>query len=156
MKFENQYIIPFKGLKEGIHDFSLNITGQFFEDYEKLDVRDGNVAVQVELEKKSSFMNLAVELKGEIEVRCDRCLEYFNMPLFYSGHLVVKLSETENESDDEVIFIHPDESLLDLKHYLYECIFLTIPIRKVHPDLPDGTPGCDKEMLKRLKEHLIE
>lgn len=156
MKIENQYIIPFKGLKEGIHEFSFSLSGEFFEKYEKLDVSGGDVIALVKLRKNSNFLELEIDMKGEIGVPCDRCLEYFDMPVNYTGHLIVRYSETEKEPDDEVIFIHPEESLLDLTHFFYECIFLSIPIRKVHPDQADGTTGCNMEMLKYLREHLIE
>jgi uncharacterized metal-binding protein YceD (DUF177 family) len=155
LRFENQYIIHFKGLKEGVHRFEFEIKKPFFEEYTHLDVPDGNITVRVLLTKKVSFMDLTIDLEGEMLVQCDRCLEYFNLPVPFSGHLVVRFSETEKEPDDEVIFLHPEDSELDLKHYLYECISLTIPMRKVHPELPGGKTGCDPEMLRRLKEHLI-
>jgi uncharacterized metal-binding protein YceD (DUF177 family) len=155
LKIENQYIIQFKGLKEGVHEFTFTIDKPFFEAFEYLAVPDGNVEVQVELTKKVNFMELIIDLSGELQVQCDRCLEYFNLPVNYSGHLVVRFSETEKDPDEEVIFLHPDEYQLDLKHYLYECLSLSIPIRKVHPDLSNGEPGCDPEMLNKLSEYLI-
>jgi uncharacterized protein len=156
LKIENQYIIHFKGLKEGVHDFSFSIDKPFFESHENLEVPDGHVEVHVELTRKAGFLELAIDLAGEIQVQCDRCLEYFSLPVSYSGHLVIRFSETEKEPDDEVIFLPPEESRINLNHYLYECISLSIPMRKVHPDLPDGASGCDPEMLKRLNEVLIK
>ncbi len=156
MKIENQYIIHFKGLKEGVHDFSFSVDKPFFESYEHLDVPDGHVDVHIELTRKTNFLDLSVDLNGEIQVQCDRCLEYFGLPVSYSGQLVVRFSETEKDPDDEVIFLHPEESQINLKHYLYECICLSIPMRKVHPDLPGGASGCDPDMLKRLSDLLIE
>lgn len=155
MKFENQYIIHFKGLKEGVHAFEYNIAKPFFEDYKNLDVPDGRIEVQVELTKKVNFMELDIEMTGEIQVQCDRCLEYFNFPVSYQGQLLVRFSETINDTGDEVIILHPEEYQLDLKHYLYESISLIIPMRKVHPGFPGEKTGCNPEMLKRLKEHLI-
>ena len=156
MKIENQYIIQFKGLKEGVHHFEFSIGKPFFEEFEHLEIPDGLVEVEVELTKKSSFLELDIALSGEMQVQCDRCLGYFSMPVSFDGHLVVRFSETEKEPDDEVIFLHPEDHQLELKHYLYECISLSIPIRKVHPDLPNGEPGCDSEMIKLLQEHLIQ
>ncbi len=155
MKNENRYSIQFKGLKEGVHDFAFLIDKSFFEVHEHLEIPDGKVNVQVKLTKKANFLELVVHLTGEMQVQCDRCLEYFDLPVDYTGHLVVRFSETEKEQDEEVIFLHPDEYQVDLKHYLYECLSLSTPIRKVHPDLPDGKPGCDPEMLKKLNEYLI-
>jgi uncharacterized metal-binding protein YceD (DUF177 family) len=156
LKTENQYIIHFKGLKEGVHDFAFIIEKPFFDAFEQLEVPDGHVHVQVELHRKTSFLELAVDLQGELQAQCDRCLGHFTLPVSYSSKLVVRFSETEQDTDDEVIFLHPDEYQLNLKHYLYECISLSLPLRKVHPELSDGQPGCDPEMLKRLDEMLIK
>jgi len=156
LKIENQYIIQFKGLKEGVHNFTFYIDKPFFEAFEHLEIPDGNLQVGVGLNKNSGFLELNIDLSGNIQVQCDRCLEFFSLPLVYSGHLVVRFSETEKEPDEEVVFLHPEDSQLNLRHYLYECISLSIPIRKVHPDLPDGETGCDPEMLKRLNEMLIK
>jgi len=156
LKFDAQYIIQFKGLKEGVHEFAFSINKPFFEAFEYLAVPEGHVDVTVVLDKKSTFLDLDVDLKGEMLVQCDRCLDYFSLPLEYRGHLIVRFSETAMESDEEVMWIHPDEYELDLRHYLYECLSLSIPIRKIHPDLPNGEPGCDPEMLEKLDEYLIK
>ncbi len=156
MKIENQYIIHFKGLKEGVHNFAFAIEKPFFEAYDHLEIPDGNVEVKVELVRKTSFLDLTVDLSGQLQAQCDRCLEYFSLPVSYAGHLVVRFSETDREPDDEIIYLHPEDSRLDLRHYLYECISLSLPMRKVHPDLPNGETGCDPEMLKRLDEMLIK
>ena len=156
MKIENQYIIQFKGLKEGIHNFSFSIDKPFFEAYEYLSVPDGHVDVSVEMTKKENLLDLDIDLSGAMQVQCDVCLEYFNLPVHYIGHLVVRFSESEKEPDEEVIWLHPEEHEIGLTHFLYECLTLSIPIRKIHPDLPDGSPGCDPEMLKKLDEYLIK
>lgn len=156
MKIENQYIIQFKGLKEGVHDFSFFIDKPFFEAFEHLEIPDGNLQVQVKLTKMTNFLELDIGLTGYIQEQCDRCLEYFNLPVAYAGHLVVRFSETIKEPDEEVVFLYPEDTQLSLRHYLYECISLSIPLRKVHPDLPDGKSGCDPEMLRQLNEILIK
>jgi uncharacterized protein len=156
LKIENQYIIHFKGLKEGVHDFAFSIEKPFFEFFKQLEIPEGKVAIQVELIKKTNFHELFIDLSGDLQVQCDRCLEFFYLPVSFSGHLIVKFSETDKEPDEEVIFLHPEENEIDLKHYLYECLRLSIPIRKVHPDLPNGESGCDPEMMKRLSDMLIE
>jgi uncharacterized protein len=155
LKIENQYIIHFKGLKEGVHNFAFHIGKPFFEAFQLLEIPDGDIAVSIELIKNINFLDLSIDLSGEIKARCDRCLDYLNLSIAYNGHLVVRFSETEKEPDDEVIFLHAGDHQLDLCHYFYECIALSIPIRKVHPDLHDGETGCDPEMLKKLNEILI-
>jgi uncharacterized protein len=156
LKIGDQYIIQFRGLKEGVHGFEFSIGKPFFESFEQLEIPDGNVEVGVELTKKNAFLELDLELTGDVQVQCDRCLGYFSLPVSYNAHLVVRFSETEQDPDDEIIFLHPEDHQLDLKQYLYEFISVSIPIRKVHPDLDNGEPGCDREMLKILQEHLIK
>lgn len=154
LKIENQYIIQFKGLKEGVHSFEYDIGRPFFEEYPNLDAPNGDISVKVSLTKKVHFMEISIAISGDLLVQCDRCLEYFSMPVSYDGFFVARFSEEEEEIVDEVIILHPDEHQIDLKHYLYECISLAIPMRKVHPDLPDGRAGCNKEMLDRLSRHM--
>jgi uncharacterized metal-binding protein YceD (DUF177 family) len=156
LKFENQYIIQFKGLKEGVHDFKFTISKPFFEEFEHLEVPDGDLDVAIELSKNAGFLELLITLRGQIHVQCDRCLGYFKMPLDYKGHLVVRFDENPQEPDDEVMVLYPDDHQLNLKQYLYECISISIPYKKVHPELPNGETACDPEMLKRLNEHLIK
>ena len=152
MKLVNQYIIPFKGLHEGEHEFSYEIGEAFFEEYSSLEIRTGALQVNVLLNKKSNFLELSVSLIGRMEIQCDRCLEYFTFPLSYSGDLFVKFKETPEEPDDKVIFLHPSDDLLDLEQFFVDCIGLSLPIQKFHPDNDDETSGCDIEMLEKLDE----
>jgi uncharacterized protein len=156
LKFDNHYIIQFKGLKEGVHEFNFTIGKPFFEEFERLEIPDGNLDVNIGLIKNAGFLELQISLDGNIKVQCDRCLGYFQMPFNYSGHLLVRFNENPPESDDEVIYLYPDDSQLDLKQYLYECISVSIPYRKVHPELLNGTTACDPDMLRKLNEHLIK
>lgn len=152
MKIGNQYIIQFKTLKEGRHSFDFVLDRQFFEAFEQLEVPDGQVEAGVWLNKKSSFMELEVSLKGIIQVRCDRCLDYMDFTVDYSDNLVVRFSENPPEEDDEIIYLHPDDHLLDLKHFFYESISLSIPMRKVHGD-DAGSGGCNRDMLEWLRQY---
>jgi uncharacterized protein len=153
LKLVNQYIIPYKGLIEGEHRFNFEFGAEFFEEYTSLEIKSGLVRADVLLNKKGSFLELSVVLTGNINIQCDRCLEYFLFPLEFQGNLFVKFKETPEEPDDEVIFIHPNEDVLDLTQYFIDNIGLSIPIQKFHSDLEDGTSGCDPEMLTILDEY---
>ena len=156
LKFENQYIVQFKGLKEGVHDFEFIIGKPFFTEFESLEVPDGMLAAHVVITRKPAFLDLDIKLSGSLQVLCDRCLGYFEMDADFTGHLVVRFSEQVEEGDDEIVILNPEDHQLDMKHYFYECISVSLPYRKVHPDLPGGESGCDPDMLKKLKDLLIE
>ncbi len=155
LKIENQYIIHFKGLKDGVHQFEFVLEKPFFEEYERLEVQDGKVVAKVTLDRKTNFLDLDVLLEGNILVVCDRCLDTFRMDVETDGHLVVRFTEDEQENTDEIMYLHPEDHQLNLKHYFYESLSVSIPYRKVHPDQPDGRPGCNPEMLGKLESFII-
>lgn len=152
MKLGNQYIIPFAGLKEGEHEYDFEIGKAFFEEYSSLEIRTGAVQAHVLLIKKNNFLELEVSLDGYLEIQCDRCLDYFEFPLDFEGVLFVKFKETPEDPDDNVIYLHPSEDILDMTQYFVDSIGLSIPIQKVHPENEDGSEGCDQEMLSRIDE----
>lgn len=152
LNFDNQYIIRFKGLREGTHDFKFEIHKEFLKEFDTLDAEDGSLEVNIVLVKKSSFLTLDIIIKGSIFLQCDRCLEYFDYPLEHHSGLVVKFSETDTLQTDEMIILNPNDNELDLKHYIYECISLGIPYRKVHPESEDGESLCKKDMIQKLHE----
>ena len=155
MKTGNQYIIAFKGLKEGSHDFVFNIGKSFIEDYEFFEARDGKLEVKVSMVKKATHLAFTLVISGFIEVQCDRCLDFFPLEIAFNGDLYAKFSETTGESDGEIIILDPEESEIDLRQYIFESIGLSIPYRKVHPPDRNNEPSCNIEMLARLGEHLV-
>lgn len=154
MKVGNQYIIPFKGLKTGKHTFNFEIAKEFFEEYSELEITDGLIEAEVVLDKTSNLLVLDCNLKGNVKLQCDRCLEFFDFTLKFNGQLFVKFKDTPEEPDEKVIFLHPNDDLLDLNQYFLDAIGLSIPIQKYHPADAKGKPTCNKNMLKILSAHI--
>ncbi len=153
MNYFSQYTIPFSGLKEGKHLFEFTADDRFFTGFEQSDIERGEVTIQVELEKRSTYMALIFTVKGEVELTCDRCLEKYMQPIKSKNRLMVKFSEEKVEDDVEIIYIHPTEYQLEVAQLIYEFIVLSLPIRHVHPDDKDGKSLCDPAMLQKLDEY---
>jgi len=153
MNYLSQYTIPFSGLKEGKHLFDFTADHRFFAGFEESEIKKGSVGVQVELEKRTTYLRLTFMLKGEVELICDRCLEAYFQPIESRNLMLVKFSETETDDGDEVIYIHPGAYQVDVAKLIYEFIVLSIPIRHVHPDDQNGESLCDPEMLRKLDEY---
>jgi uncharacterized protein len=154
LKLVNQYIIPFTGLKEGNHKFTFEFKKEFFESHEVLEARDGDVNADVTLNKLPTMLTLGIIISGSLEIQCDRCLEYFNFPVYYTGELVVKFGEDTSFSNDEIWIVSPNETELNLDQYFFECIGLCIPIQRVHPESDDDQNSCNKAMIDLLQTHM--
>ncbi|MBC8047802.1 MAG: DUF177 domain-containing protein [Fimbriimonadaceae bacterium] len=150
-----EYIIPFLGLKNGVHHFNYEIDTTFFTHFEASLVHESKLFADVTLDKKERLFILNFDISGTIKAECDRCGQEFDMPIHGNHSIFVKIGDKreEDENNEEVIWIDEVESSLNIAEMLYEFIHLSIPIKKNHLDNPDGTAGCDPEILKHIGEH---
>ena len=136
------YSIPYKGLKNGVHEFDFQIDDALFEAYERVEIKGGDCRAHVVMKRSETMLELAVSIEGEVICECDRCLEDCPIGVDYEGELVVKFSDEIDDYDGEVMWISPAEGTLDLTQYIYESIVLSLPYRRVHEE-----GGCNPEML---------
>jgi uncharacterized protein len=155
VKSNRQFVIPFKGLKTGKHDFVFDIDDKFFDDFEQSEVTRGNMHVEVILDKKINMLELNFMLQGYVVVTCDRCLDDLELPVNYKTALYVNFGDVTEEQTDEIIVLSRNEFELDIAQYLYEYVHLALPYKRIHPDNVKGQSTCNKEMLKKIEEHLI-
>jgi uncharacterized metal-binding protein YceD (DUF177 family) len=147
-----QYAIPFKGLKEGKHDFNFVVDNSFFEQFESSEVKRGVVNVQVELIKHSQFLELQFDINGKITVNCDRCLEPFVTRITHQAMLYIRFGDKTLEQSDDLLILADSENEVHLDQLLYEYIHLALPIQRIHPEI-DGISGCNPEMMEKLNSH---
>jgi uncharacterized metal-binding protein YceD (DUF177 family) len=151
MKQLNEFLIPFIGLKLGKHQFEYQISKSFFEDFDFDEFEDSLVKVNVVLEKKSTIMELSFKHKGTVNVPCDLTGEMFDLPIKGKIKVVVQFGEQFNNDNEELLILPHGEHQIDIKQYIYEMIVLSVPLKKTHPGIKDGTlktPALDK--LKEL------
>lgn len=154
VSWKNKYDIEFKGLKEGLHEFEFEVDKKFFEHFEESLVDNGEAAINVILEKRSSFIKLQIKIAGWLELNCDRCLENYQQEISNETEIFVKFSENEFDDGENVIWVNPEEHHVNLAQIIYEYITLSIPLRHVHPKNKNGKRDCNKEMLKKLKNYM--
>ncbi len=147
-----EYIIDYKTLESGTYEFDYHIDSEFFKMFDDPMVQEGNANVHAAMRVSSAGLDIQLSISGTLQVECDRCLELFDMPIDASYDLVVKYGDKTTPLDeaDDVITIGADDDFLDLRQHIYEYVILSLPARRVHPDAPDGTPGCDPEMLSHI------
>ncbi len=148
----NEYKIPFKGLKDGVHDYVFHVTKTFFEKLGFAEVYDSEIDVKLKLDKSSTLLDLHLELKGNILLTCDLCLDEFDYDFESNNRIIVKFGEETEDIDDNLIFISPAEHHLDISVIIYEEIVLNLPVRRVHPDDENGNTTCNPEQLELLNK----
>ncbi len=156
MESLHKYRIVYQGLKEGLHEFDFDVDNLFFEKLEYSEIKKGSLNAHVVLIKKSTFLELDFQINGNVELVCDRCLDEYLQEIDYNGKLFVKFSETEGDLAEDVICLSQSDYELDISHYIYESINLSIPLKRVHPDDKNGKSTCNPEMIKKLKNFKID
>lgn len=154
MKVNEAYLIPFIGLKLGKHRFDYQINKTFFDEFSNVDFDNCLIDVVVNLEKKSTFLEINFKHKGTVYVPCDLTNENFNLPIKGKLKLVVKFGEQFNDENEELLILPHGEHQIDIKQYIYEMIVLSIPQKRIHPGVKEGT--LHSETLEKLKEFSIK
>ena len=143
MKVTNEFLIPFIGLKLGKHQFEYQINKKFFDHFEYDEFESANIKVKVVLEKKNTMLELTFKHSGTINVPCDLTDENFDMPVKGNLKLIVRFGEEFNNDNEDLLILPIGENQIDISQYVYEMIVLSIPLKKVHPGVKDGTLQSD-------------
>lgn len=150
MKALKGYTIQFVGLKEGEHTFTYEIDRSFFDYFDFEDFNAATVTTTLTFIKKSTLMQLDFIAKGSVNVNCDVTNEPYDEPIEGEFELIVKFGDEYNDDNEEILIIPHGEYELNVAHYIYELIVLSVPNKKVHPGVEDGTLKSD--ILDKLKE----
>ena len=154
MKKLNEFLIPFIGLKLGKHQFEYQINKAFFESFDYDEFESADIKVSVVFDKKNTMLELNFKHKGTIHVPCDLTNEMFDFPIKGKLKVIVQFGEEYNDDNDELLILPHGEHEINISQIIYEMIALSIPFRKVHPGVKDGT--LDSEALRKLNELRVE
>jgi len=142
-----EFIIPFKGLKIGLHHFEFDVKGPFFAEYsdnEELNQVSGKAFVT--LEKLSTIMTVNVSFSGILETICDSCGDDLSLEIENDLKQYVKFGIEEDNDNDEIIVIPFEAYQISVLQPIYECLVLSIPLKRAHNE-----GECNAESLKKLK-----
>ena len=144
------FVIPFRGLKEGEHQFEYIINNTFFEVYQYEDILDADIKVHLNFIKKSTLLELSFIANGKVQVTCDISNELYFQPIEGSLELVIKFGEEYNNDNEDILIVPYGDFEIDIAQYIYEMIVLSLPVKKIHPGIIDGTLKTD--ILDKLEE----
>jgi uncharacterized metal-binding protein YceD (DUF177 family) len=151
-KLSNPYLISFAGLKNAEHAYRYVIDDTFFKDREYSEIQKARIDTQVVLKKETNLLVFEIKMEGTINVLCDRCGDYFDMPVWGENKLIVSLTHNRFEEESDIIALSMESSEIDISQYLYEYVAMLLPQRRIHPDKGDGSSACNPEALKLLQQ----
>ena len=145
---DNRFIIPLNGLTAGENEFFWQADREFFESFENTEILDAHLDTDVRVEKSGRYIGVDCDVRGELKVECDRCLDELDMPVDVEIRLSVKYGSEESSEEPqpgerEVIFVPETDVELDLGQIIYDYVCLSLPMQRTH------APGeCNPEAMK--------
>ncbi|AZA62229.1 YceD family protein [Chryseobacterium indoltheticum] len=147
------YDVSFSGLKTGKHEFKFEIDKEFFQLFDTdQEFTDPKIAVDVLLDKHTTFLEFEIKVKGTVELVCDITNEDFTYPIENQIGILGKFGEEYDDSEEDVITIPANDHAFNISQLIYENVALSIPMKKVSPHVSDE----DLEILEKFSPKEIE
>lgn len=132
------YDVSFSGLKNGKHEFKFEIDKTFFQLFDtEQEFTNPRIAVNVLLDKHTTFLEFEIKIKGLVELVCDITNEDFDYPIENEIKILVNFGEEYDDSNEDVITIPTGEHAFNVAHLIYENVMLSIPMKKISPNVSD-------------------
>jgi uncharacterized metal-binding protein YceD (DUF177 family) len=125
------YIVDLKGMQSDTVSYHWQAATDFFSAVQGPEIKQGLLDVALRVKRTSCAYELTFQLKGEVEVTCDRCLEPMSQPIEAECLLRVKMGD-EFADDGDVVTIPQREGTINVAWNIYEFAALQIPLRHVH------------------------
>ena len=134
MSENTKHIVQLDKLEIGEHLFDLQLDSSYFSTIENSELLGGTVDVKVRLDLRKEDFAVDVDIVGQVQVTCDRCLDSMDVD--------VDIYEEELEFEE-------DTKQIDLAWLAYELIIVNLPLVHSHQE-----GGCNPEMDALLQDHL--
>ncbi|MEM6800003.1 MAG: DUF177 domain-containing protein [Bacteroidota bacterium] len=145
--FLREYSLNIARLKAGKNEEDFHISPEFFDHFEYSSVKTGVLDAHLVMQKYGTHVDVVFQLRGWIELHCDRCGEPYEHELESEERIIYSFDPDMDFEGYEVMYVSSGEDKLDISQELYDFMQISIPLRKVpHPDVH----LCAPEVLKAL------
>lgn len=135
MKELSKYNIDIYGLEDKQYDYDMESGDAFFEELDQDLIEHGHFKTHVTLTKSATMIQLRFQTEGSVTLICDRSLEPFEEPIRSNERIILKFGDHNEELTEEIEIINRNTNRINVARYLFDFIALSLPIKKVHPDL---------------------
>ncbi|WAC11372.1 YceD family protein [Dyadobacter pollutisoli] len=139
----SKYNIDIYGLEDKQYDYDMESGDAFFQELEQDLIEHGSFKTHVVLNKSATMMQLNFQTKGTVTLICDRSLEPFEEPVDSNERIILKFGDHDEELTDEIEIINRNTNRINIARYIFDFIALSLPIKKIHPDLRDENDESD-------------
>lgn len=137
-------------------------TLELLSDEKELGISEGflkePLAISLELFKTAHQLDLKANINGTIFLECDRCLEKFEKKFSTSFQLIF-VQQTHREeafSEEEIRTYSPHMKSVDITTDIKEAVILTVPMKKLPEEKPDGSCSWCGRTKDFWKDILVE
>lgn len=153
MKSLIEYLIPYKGLSIGKHEYEFHVQDSFFAALESASIEGGDLKASLVLDKQSRLMIAEIKIVGTIKLACDRCLELFDFAIDVEYEQIYKYGDAPEINEDDIIYLNNTEYQIDVSILILENILLEIPIRRIHPEDKQGNSTCNPKHIELIQSY---
>jgi uncharacterized metal-binding protein YceD (DUF177 family) len=128
-----QYHINILGLENKTFSYTFIGDAAFFKSFEQ-DL-SGSFVAEVVLKKSAIMLQVQFQINAEMHLICDRSLRPFTENFISQSTYIFRFGDKAEVMSDEMEVIPQSTAVIDLKQHLYDFIQLSIPLKRIHPDL---------------------
>ena len=147
------YVIPLNGWAVSKRQFFRWEAGiEFFQQFDNQEFLSAATEIAATAVKTADSIDVDLDVRGSVKVRCDRCLGELELPVEAHPRLSIRLGadaalQAAEDGEREVIFPETSDSEVDLSQVIYDYVCLSLPMQKVHPE-----GECDPETVRFLNQ----
>jgi uncharacterized metal-binding protein YceD (DUF177 family) len=150
----NYYIVKLGAITNGQNSFSFEIKDQFFEAFTFSDIEHADISAIAKLNNDGNNMSLNLIIDGQInQLSCDICTDELSVKISAETNIIIKKTDEDLVSSDEIFYIKKSENKIDLKHLIFELIVLNAPKKRQHSLDKKGNSTCNKEMVDLVNKY---
>ena len=153
----NGYKIKLGGITNGKNSFSFEIKDQFFEAFTLSDVEHAEIIATALLDKDGEKIALTLSIDGKInKLLCDICTEEISVNIIAETNVIIKITDEDLTSTDEIIYIKKSENSIDLEQLIFELTILNLPKKRQHPLNDKGEVTCNEDMVNLIEKYTVK
>ena len=148
---KGEFLIPFKGLENGIHNYRFQVSTDFFKKFEKSRVQNGKYQVDLIFDKRDQMMILDFSFEGHFNASCDRCLAMIDIPSNGDDRVIVKQNGSSSvDQNEDVVWIEDDANKIDVAPMIHTMIHLHLPLINERNCEDEDYIFCDHAVLDKI------